>query len=145
MGTWADTGSGRKELVYRMSGDRAYDRVVRVRAQQREWWELTTLSGTTTVFGQTGDSQLRDTAEDPAHVFGWFAASTTDTVGNRIVYRYKTDVMNRQVYLSRIDYVDVLDTSADGWLYSIVVDYGEYDDFGTEVHPWSDRSDRRVL
>ncbi len=138
-GTWADTGDGRTELVYRMSGDRAYDRVVRVRAKQREWWELTTLSGTTTVFGQTSNSQLRDTAEDPARVFGWFAESTTDTVGNSIVYRYKTDGVNRQVYLSRIDYTDL--PGAGGWLYSVVVDYGEYDDAGSEVGPWSDRID----
>ncbi|MBG0568789.1 SpvB/TcaC N-terminal domain-containing protein [Actinoplanes aureus] len=140
VGTWTEA-DGRRERTYRLSGDRAYERVVRVRADQQEWWEVTTTSGITTLLGRTGESQLRDTSKDHIRVFGWFATRTTDTVGNSIEYRYRTDGSHRQLYLCRIDYADLPsgEAGAGGWLYSVVLDYGQCDEEGNEISSWDDQ------
>jgi RHS repeat-associated protein len=143
VGPWTDVSPTRAERRYRMSGERAFHRVVRVRGDTGEWWEVTGSDGTATFIGQDLHSRVQMTSADAAaqataRVFGWLTTFTSDPLGNRVRYGYKTDGASCQVYLSRVDYVE---EPGDRWLYSVLFDYGEYADNGAEVRAWGERPD----
>jgi RHS repeat-associated protein len=130
---------GRAERPYRISGDGAFDRILRIRSDAAEWWEQTRKDGTVITFGKGANSQVQ---ADRDRVFAWLVTFVSDALGNQIHYTYKSDGASNGVYLSRVDYVDLpADQASNGWLYSIVLDYGEYSDDCTLAAPWDDRPD----
>jgi RHS repeat-associated protein len=116
-------------------------------------WRTITRDNITTLFGRDNDSRIFDPADlDPRHprrVFSWLICQSHDDKGNAIVYRYQPEDStgvdqtlshehNRSAamrganrYLKRVLYgntssmLDDADLSDTGWLFEVVLDYGE--------------------
>ncbi|WP_431993865.1 SpvB/TcaC N-terminal domain-containing protein [Streptomyces albogriseolus] len=60
-------------------------------AERTPFWTVVDQEGTTTYYGRTEESRIAD-PDDPARIFAWLPEERADALGNRIVYRYDSDV-----------------------------------------------------
>ena len=118
-------------------------------------WRSITSANATTIYGATAASRVAD-PDDPSRVFSWLISATYDDTGNAAVYDYlpedSTGVdaalpseQNRTVrsrsanrYLKRIHYgnrepwrpgigmVRSAHDQSSGWLFEVVLDYGDH-------------------
>ncbi|MEM6293988.1 MAG: SpvB/TcaC N-terminal domain-containing protein [Myxococcota bacterium] len=134
-------------------------------------WEVRTPDNTIARYGSTAQARLAD-PEDPSRVYAWKLEEARDDRGNIARYTYKAEdeagplgdfvaENNRgpvgNLYLSRIEYGNAVPDVAEGFLFEVVFDYGEFgSEFGgefggevngqvfvtpTEARPWALRSD----
>jgi RHS repeat-associated protein len=127
-------------------------------------WRSVTGDNVTTVYGKDAGSRIADPA-DPRRVFSWLICQSHDDKGNIVVYEYKaedSDGVDLTVahernrgrsanrYLKRIRYGNRVsrlvepDPSQDGWMFEVVLDYGEHDQDDPhpgESRPWPCRRD----
>jgi RHS repeat-associated protein len=80
------------------------------------------------VVEQGGDSADIADPANAAHIFAWMLSETRDPFGNRIRYEYARDPNNAasewaQIYLSRILYVDVGESTTSGAPFLVSVDF----------------------
>ncbi|HEU4425053.1 MAG TPA: SpvB/TcaC N-terminal domain-containing protein [Pilimelia sp.] len=124
-------------------------------------WRSISRDGVTHRYGERPDARIAD-PDDPGKVFSWLLCRSDDGTGNAIVYDYLADgddgvdvgqaherhrtsaqrTANR--YLKRIRYGNRVSTRVepdpepDGWLFEVVLDYGDH---GADVPtPAADRS-----
>lgn len=161
--TGEETAAGVTRRSYRPRTEGIFARIVQFQGAGINHWEITAKNGIKGIYGQTEKHRVFD-RDCPDHVYQWLLAKTEDTFGNCIVYRYKAEdglgldnkrfEENRrynQVYLSGIDYIDYEtdETPADRrYLFSVELDYGEYEDnetalfaYPVPVKPWGYRPD----
>jgi hypothetical protein len=130
-------------------------------------WRSVTRDNVTTLYGRDANSRVFDPA-DPTRVYNWLVSDTYDDKGNAAAYEYKHEdsagvdpsqahERNRTTagrsanrYLKRVRYGNRVsrlvqpDLDAPGWMFEVVLDYGEHDlDTPTplETQPWSVRPD----
>ena len=114
-------------------------------------WRSTTRDNVAHRYGEDSGSRVADPA-DPARVFSWLICRSEDGLGNAISYEYRAesdDGVDRaqaherhrapadrsaQRYLERIRYGNRVSRLVDpdrpdpGWLFEVVLDYGDHDD-----------------
>jgi RHS repeat-associated protein len=130
-------------------------------------WQSVTRDNVTTVYGDNHGCRISD-PDDPRRVFSWLISRSYDDKGNVIAYGYLADngdgvdvaaaheqhrtaaarATNR--YLKRIRYGNRVsrlagpDPSDPGWMFEVVLDYGDHDDdmpTPTPDRPWGCRPD----
>jgi RHS repeat-associated protein len=140
--------SGSEELVpiaeaegrtrYRPRSEGRFDRIERIRSGGADTWRVAGRDGLVSLFGTplapSGDTATIADPAAPDRVFAWKLAATIDPFGNRIEYRYRRDrgpgtpSSFDQLYLDRIEYVDVVESGATRFLVSISFVYDERPD-----------------
>jgi RHS repeat-associated protein len=124
-------------------------------------WRTVTRDNVAHRYGQDTNSRVFDPA-DPARVFSWLLCHSEDGRGNAIGYEYleesgegvdpaqaherhRTDVgRSANRYLKRIRYGNRVSTLVDperpepGWMFEVVLDYGEHDDQAPTPSPVRD-------
>jgi RHS repeat-associated protein len=107
-------------------------------------WRTISPANVTSLFGKTTSARVSDPA-NPKRVFSWLIEESYDDRGNIIVYEYKqenlegvndnapeerprlaTTAVQAQRYLKRIKYGNSTPFSTGGWLFEVVLDYGEH-------------------
>jgi RHS repeat-associated protein len=113
-------------------------------------WRSISRDNVTTWYGRTAESRISDPA-NPRRTYSWLICESRDDKGNAIVYEYKAedsdavdsalahertrDAASRSAsrYIKRIKYGNRVshlvedNVAAGGWLFEVVVDYGEHD------------------
>ena len=130
-----------------------FARIVHVTGGDKNRWEVTSKSGARSLYGKDDTSRVYD-EEHPGRVFQWLLSETEDPNGNRIVYTYKREdkaglgrewyEINRnynQLYLSKVHYVNYRSGGSEKFLFSVELDYGEYDEAGNATGTWTYRPD----
>ncbi|MFV8753052.1 SpvB/TcaC N-terminal domain-containing protein [Nannocystaceae bacterium ST9] len=124
-------------------------------------WKTISPANVTSYFGKTSSARVADPAE-PKRVFSWLLEESHDDRGNVIVYEYKQEdlasvdvgapeerprlaktTVQAQRYLKRIKYGNSTPFEAAGWLFEIVLDYGEHGTWHAdqlEITPSEDRA-----
>ncbi|MES2134271.1 MAG: SpvB/TcaC N-terminal domain-containing protein [Bacteroidota bacterium] len=105
------------------------------------FWKVLTTNNTTTFYGRSTDSCIFNPANN-SQVFEWLIDETNDSLGNKIVYAYKSEndtnvpstvyEVNRSFtankYIQSIKYGNYMDTqSNEQFAFEVIFDYGEYD------------------
>ena len=151
---------------YRPGSEQAFRRITRTTGAGRDDWEVVGRDGVRRSFGTTPESRVR-TGPPDERVFAWMLTQTADSLGNRIVYRYRRDDGGfddvaplaasghwyeagreyNQSYLVGIDYLDYRPTgaAADKFLVGVEFDYGQLDDTGEVAGEWDYRGETRSL
>lgn len=147
---------------YRPRVEVAFARIAHVTGPGVDRWEVETRDGQRSWYGCDASAQVQH--EKTSRVFAWLLSRTEDTFGNAIRYRYRADPgtgpggfplwdvkhggnecelgrEHHQRYLASIEYVEI-DNAGQRFLYSIDLDYGEYDDDGDPTGEWAVRADR---
>ncbi|NHJ49185.1 MAG: hypothetical protein FK733_15460, partial [Asgard group archaeon] len=127
----------------------------------KNYWEITTKSGIKNFYGDDKTSQIYD-EENQNHIYKWLLSKSIDTFGNIILYQYKRDNGRNEkgitlfeegfksefnhsyncTYISKISYVNYRNENLDEkFLFSILFDYGDYDENGDKINPWECRED----
>jgi Salmonella virulence plasmid 65kDa B protein len=103
-------------------------------------WRVQSPDGVTAWYGQTAQARVAD-PEDPRRVFSWLLERTEDDRGHITLYEYKAEEpqtptarvvaeRNRSPsagrYLERVRYGNAQPGVAEGFLFEVVFDYGEY-------------------
>ncbi len=106
-------------------------------------WRSITKENITTIYGQSPNAKIADPSNS-RKVFTWLIEKTWDDKGNVIVYDYKKedgqglsakpiyernrDASNAypQSYLKRVFYGNAVPFQEGGWLFELVLDYGEH-------------------
>ena len=112
----------------------------------------------TSIYGRSAAARIADPANE-SRVFSWLLDESFDDKGNVIVYEYKREDLVAVVpsvaevhresagparHLKRIHYGNRVPGARDGWLFTVVFDYGDHDPAApaiAEDRPWSARSD----
>ena len=127
-------------------------------------WRTITSANVTTIYGATAASRVAD-PDDPSRVFSWLISATYDDTGNAAVYDYVAEdsagvdtalpsERNRTArsrsanrYLKRIRYgnrkpwrpgIDTVRSAHDhngGWLFEVVLDYGDHREHAPACSP----------
>jgi RHS repeat-associated protein len=126
---------------YRPRTESAYARILHVRTEGSDYWDVHSADGRRNRFGTPRPAGAATTWTDPTavvtpdgHVFAWLLAETRDPLGNRIVYDYLADPHGTAArYLSRIRYVDHGDPATNTFLVGVEFNYADRPD------PYSDR------
>ncbi len=124
-------------------------------------WRTTTRENVTTLFGSDPLSRVAD-PRDPSRVLTWLASEAFDSLGNAIRYEYRAEdeagvdtgalhergrcTADRTAarHLARVRYGNTVPwpTRGDpGWLFEVLLDYGDLDDDGDAVRSWDCRPD----
>jgi RHS repeat-associated protein len=126
-------------------------------------WRVLSPDGVTAWYGQSEQARIVD-PEDPRRVFSWLLERTEDDRGHVTQYEYKAEEAqaptarvvserNRSPstgrYLARVRYGNAVPGVAEGFVFEVVLDYGEYghedggEVFATPVpeREWSLRAD----
>ncbi|PRQ09355.1 SpvB/TcaC N-terminal domain-containing protein [Enhygromyxa salina] len=131
------------------------------KATRQVFWKTISRDNVTSYFGKTAAARVVDPAV-PNRLFSWLLEESHDDRGNIIVYEYKQedlagvdtrapeeqprlvgDGVQAQRYLKRIKYGNAAPFVAGGWMFEVVLDYGEH---GTwhgeklEISPVEDRA-----
>ncbi|PRQ02182.1 Mono(ADP-ribosyl)transferase SpvB [Enhygromyxa salina] len=123
-------------------------------------WRTISPENVTSFFGRTASARVSDPG-DPMRVFSWLLEESHDDRGNIIVYEYKQENLagvdqdaleerprlaqtsvQAQRYLKRIKYGNATPFVKGGWLFEVVLDYGEHGVMHgeqLEVSPTEDR------
>jgi RHS repeat-associated protein len=143
--------SGAEELVpigrrgsstlFRPQTDKQFAEIAHVSdvANTDDYWVVRTPDGLTSVYGTPGtagdDPAALADPDQPSHVFSWKLARTEDPFGNIIVYEYireldiTTDRRWVQMYLSRVQYVELVETTAQKqFMVSVAFEYEQRPD-----------------
>jgi RHS repeat-associated protein len=107
-------------------------------------WRTISPANVTSFFGKTSDARVSDPG-DESRVFSWLLEESHDDRGNIVIYEYKQEnlagvdqhtseeeprlavtTVQAQRYLERIKYGNATPFTASGWLFEVVLDYGEY-------------------
>jgi RHS repeat-associated protein len=133
---------------YRPRTEGLFARIEFHRDQQNSFWLVRSKDGSISTYGNPNSF-----GNDPAavcdpnnleHVFAWKLTETRDSFGNRIRYQYERDEDAGQVYLSRIEYVDVPGPDPNRFLVSIDFVYeNRPDPFSTHRAGFQLRTTRR--
>lgn len=135
---------------YRPRTEGLFARIEFHRDQQNSFWTIRGKDGLVHTYGHA-DSLGNDPAVvcdpgEPEHVFAWKLTETRDPFGNRIRYHYERDADANagQLYLSRIEYVNVPDPDPNRFLVSIDFSYEDRPDpFSTHRAGFPIRTTRR--
>ncbi|SFB62439.1 RHS repeat-associated core domain-containing protein [Cohnella sp. OV330] len=122
------------------------------------YWKTVSGANVTSLYGLSSAGRVADPA-DPRRVYQWLLEETADDKGNIVRYAYKAEndeqidwqasnERNRSRsagrYLKRIDYGNREPHIPDGWLFTVVLDYGEHDEEAPtpdEIRSWYCRRD----
>lgn len=138
--------SGYSVFPYRPRVEGAFARIERWVSTEdgATHWRVQSPDGVTAWYGQSEAGRVAD-PEDPRRVFSWLLERTEDDRGHITVYEYKAEdaavpeadevaERNRAVsvgrYLKRVRYGNAEPGVAEGFLFEVVLDYGEH---GEEV------------
>ncbi|HKR13470.1 MAG TPA: SpvB/TcaC N-terminal domain-containing protein, partial [Pyrinomonadaceae bacterium] len=135
---------------YRPRTEGLFARIEFHRDAQNSFWVVRTKDGVVHTYGNPGALGNDPAAVcDPSaleHVFAWRLTETRDPFGNRIRYQYERDddAIAGQVYLSRIEYVDVPGPDPNRFLISVDFIYeNRPDPFSTHRSGFPVRTTRR--
>ncbi|WP_280524078.1 SpvB/TcaC N-terminal domain-containing protein, partial [Enhygromyxa salina] len=130
-------------------------------------WRTITPDNVTSLYGVTPFGRVSDPG-DPKRVFSWLLEESHDDRGNIVVYEYKPEDLagvdqsaleerprlaktsvQAQRYLKRIKYSNATPFVKGGWLFKVVLDYGEHgvmhgeqlEVSPSEVREWPARQD----
>jgi len=129
-------------------------------------WRSFSAGNVVTIYGIDNNSRISD-PQDPSRIFSWLASSTSDSLGNIIIYEYKAEdsvsvsqtinernrndvTRSSNRYIKRIRYgnqVSTLtqpDTGSQSWLFEVVFDYGDHPSTNPTPQPsqpWLCRND----
>ncbi|WP_280524076.1 SpvB/TcaC N-terminal domain-containing protein, partial [Enhygromyxa salina] len=139
----------------------------RSKATREVFWKTIAPDNVTSYYGKTAAARVADPAF-PNHVFSWLLEESHDDRGNIVVYEYKQEDLagvdvnateerprladtpgQAQRYLKRIKYGNATPFVAAGWLFEVVLDYGEHGTWHGEQlevtpdedRPWAARPD----
>lgn len=130
------------------------------------YWRAVSADNVTSIFGKTESARICD-PDNPSRVFQWLLEESFDSLGNKIIYKYKSEntenvpnaisERNRKQtankYIEKIQYgrnsplSEGENVEAAGWHFEAVFDYGEYDISSTNSTPytpvrqWENRQD----
>jgi RHS repeat-associated protein len=143
-----------QKIHYRPRTEGLFARIIHVvdTATGENFWEVTARDGVKNLYGSTLDSQIYVTENGVKKIFAWYLVSSEDTLGNKILYRYKRDNgpvpgdkphTYNQTYLDRIDYCNYREpaTGRTKHLFQIDFDYGQFDTSEQKTQPWNSRPD----
>ena len=123
-------------------------------------WQSISGQNITSIYGATPDSRVAD-PQDRNKIFQWLICKTSDSKGNVTLFEYKAE-NNEEVdpshlselqrknnphpqrYLKRILYGNQKPFKESDFLFHLVLDYGEHDEFHPtpdEINPWHVRQD----
>ncbi|WP_218010356.1 SpvB/TcaC N-terminal domain-containing protein [Actinomadura chibensis] len=155
---------------YRPRTDHAFSRIERWTdetpgpTQGDIHWRITDRENVTTVLGRAPADRIADPS-DPSRVFTWLADASFDGRGNAIRYEYKAEdaagvdlaaphehgrspaARTAARHLKRVRYGNLAPQGPDdaprpgGWMFELVLDYGEHGDGGAEERSWTCRPD----
>jgi len=119
---------------------------------QKDWWEVTSKNGVKSIYGDSPDSQVFVEKNGIKKIFAWYLVSSTDKLGNKILYHYKLDNgpvpiesphEYNQTYLESIEYDNYVDpaTNTEKYLLRVDFDFGEFDHTEQNTQEWKLRPD----
>ncbi|MFV8749406.1 SpvB/TcaC N-terminal domain-containing protein [Nannocystaceae bacterium ST9] len=166
---WSDVREGHRvhRLMPRVEG--GFSRIERWTSQTTgaSHWKTISPGNVTSYFGKTESGRIADPL-DPNRVFSWLLQESHDDRGNIVVYEYEQEDLEgvdvhapeeaprlretttqAQRYLKRIKYGNSTPFEPGGWLFEVVLDYGDHGtwhadqlEVGPEVdRPWPVRAD----
>lgn len=123
-------------------------------------WRTISRASVTSVFGRSAGCRVAD-PDDERRVFGWLIEERHDDLGNVVAFDYAREDLagiegappseahrrgrpQAERHLKRIRYGNAAPGIADGWVFEVVLDYGDHDpDLPTPDpdRPWSRRLD----
>lgn len=149
---------------YRPRTEGAFTRIERWThlASGVQHWRTRSSANVCSIYGRTPAARVCD-PEKPHHVFQWLLEEVSDKQGQRMVFAYKTENSEgiptdrteeigrlahgfAQRYLKSVRYTEGQGSTASGWHFHLVFDYGEHDLADPRVDPspgltWSLRPD----
>jgi RHS repeat-associated protein len=159
---WEDVRDGYRIERYMPRVEGAFSRIERWTNQTTGavHWRTISAGNVTSYFGKTASARIADPL-NTNRVFSWLLEESHDDRGNIIVYEYKQEDLvgvnvdaleekprlaatttQAQRYLKRIKYGNSTPFVMGGWLFEVVLDYGEHGtwhDDQLEISPAEDR------
>ncbi|NJK31766.1 MAG: hypothetical protein HC927_04715 [Deltaproteobacteria bacterium] len=160
---WSQVRDGHVVHRFRPRVEGGFSRIERWRSQAtgEVFWKTLSPGNITSYFGKTAGARIADPL-DARRVFSWLLEESHDDRGNIIVYEYKQEdlagvdtnapeerprlaktTVQAQRYLKRIKYGNSTPFEKGGWLFEVVLDYGEHGtwhDDQLEISPAEDRA-----
>ena len=143
---WSQVRDGHRVHRFRPRVEGGFSRIERWTSQStgEVFWKTISTTNVTSYFGRSETTRVADPLE-PKRVFSWLLDESRDDRGNVIVYEYKEEDLEgvdvdapeekprlaattdqAQRYLKRIKYGNSVPFETGGWLFEVVLDYGEH-------------------